>query len=82
MGKFIPDDDMRAKLGELGGVVEVCDPTGRTLGYFVPSVPSDSYTRAVYDWAKAEVSDEELDRASKETGGRTLAEIKKRLGWS
>ena len=79
MGKFVPDDDMRAKLGALSGVVEVCDPSGRTIGYFVPS---DTYTRAVYDWAKTEVTDEELNRVRQETGGSTLADIKKRLGWS
>lgn len=34
----------------------------------------------LYEEAKASVTDEELDRASKETGGRTWPEIRKRLG--
>jgi hypothetical protein len=78
MSKIVLDDATRAKLAGLTGPVEVCAPDGKTIGLFVPS---DDFTRSVYDWAKAEVSDEELDRVSRETGGRTLAEIKKRLGW-
>ena len=34
----------------------------------------------LYDEANSSVTDEELDRASKETGGRTWPEIRKRLG--
>ncbi len=34
----------------------------------------------LYDQANESVTDEELDRASKETGGRTWPEIRKRLG--
>jgi hypothetical protein len=79
MSKIILDDVMRAKLGGLTEPAEVCAPDGRTIGHFVPS---DEYIKLVYAWAKAEVSDEELDRVSRESGGSSLAESKKRLGWS
>jgi hypothetical protein len=79
VSKIIFDDAMRAKLAGLSEPVEVCAQDGRTIGHFVPS---DEYIRSVYEWAKSEVSDEELNRVSQETGGRALAEIKKRLGWS
>lgn len=79
VSKIILDEAMRAKLAGLSGPVEVCAPDGRLIGLFVPS---DEFVRSVYDWAKSEVTDEELDRVSRETGGCTLAEFKKRQGWS
>jgi hypothetical protein len=79
MSKVILDDAMRAKLAGFREPVEMCTSDGRTIGHFVPS---DEFIRSVYDWAKSEVTDEELDRVSRETGGSTLQEIKKRLGWS
>ena len=36
MGKVILDDALRAKLNGLNEVVEVCEPTGRTVGVFLP----------------------------------------------
>jgi len=79
VSKIIFDDAMRAKLAGLSEPVEVCAQDGRTIGHFVPS---DDYIRSVYEWSKSEVTDDELDHVSRETGGHTLAEIKKRLGWS
>lgn len=79
MSKIILDDAMRERLAGLSEPVEMCAADGRTIGHFVPS---DEFIRSVYEWAKSEVTDEELDRVRRETGGRTLAEIKKRLGWS
>lgn len=79
MSKIILDDATRAKLSGLSGPVEVCSSDGKTIGHFMPS---DEFIRSVYDWARTEVDDEELERVSRETGGRTLGEIKKRLGWA
>jgi hypothetical protein len=77
MSAIVLDDDLKAKLNGLKETVEVQDATGRSVGHFVPH---EEYVRLVYAWAKAEASDEELDRVRKETGGRTLSEIWKRLG--
>jgi hypothetical protein len=79
MSKVIVDDDLGAKLNGLEADVELCAPSGESLGFFVPR---DEYVKRVYAWAKAEVSDEELQRISEEPGGRPLADIWKRLGVS
>ena len=36
MSKLILDDDLRAKLNGLNETVEVCEPSGETVGQFVP----------------------------------------------
>ena len=50
--------------------VEVCDATGRVVGYFAPVATTEDYRRAT-----PPVSDDELDRRSKAGGGRSLTEI-------
>jgi len=50
--------------------VEVCDATGRTIGYFAPlATPGD------YRNTRPAVSDDELDSRSRAGGGRPLADI-------
>jgi hypothetical protein len=77
MSKVIIDDALGLKLGSCATTVELCDQTGRLLGHFIPvrqaeiiALPDDGcpYTEA------------ELRAARGETGGRTLAEIRKSLG--
>jgi hypothetical protein len=77
--KVILDADLRAKLNGVNRQLELCDESGRTVGHFLPD---DVYRQLLYTWANAQVTDEELDRASRETGGRPLAEIWRRLGRS
>jgi hypothetical protein len=77
MSKIVLDDDLKAKLNGLNKTMEVEDGSGRLVGQFVPQ---EEYLKLIYAWAKAEVSDEELNRVRKETGGRTLSEIWSRLG--
>jgi hypothetical protein len=77
MNKVIVDRTLRSKLDNLDVELELCDESGRTLGYFVPA---DQYDRSLYDWAKAQISDEELERRLQEPGGRTTAEVLARLG--
>lgn len=78
MGKAIVlDNDLKAKLNGLSETVPVCEPDGTTVGQFVPQ---DEYLRLLYRWANDQVTDEELDRASRETGGRPLGEIGRRPG--
>ena len=79
MSKIILDDDLRKRLNGLTEPVELCDESGRVLGLITPY---DDFIRETYEWAKTEVTDEELDRASQEPGGSTLAEFKKQMGWA
>jgi hypothetical protein len=76
MSKVIVDDELRAKLNGLDSDTEFCDPDGKPLGFFVAA---EDYKKMVYAWLDAQVSDEDLERASQETGGRPLAEIWKDL---
>jgi hypothetical protein len=55
--------------------VELCDPSGRILGQFVPGGPFK-----MKESDQCPYSEEELERMRTATGGRTLAEIWKDLG--
>jgi hypothetical protein len=60
--------------------LEICDPSGQTLGRFLPEA---LYHKLVYALAAAQrppLSPEEVERRRKETGGRSLSEIWQRLG--
>ena len=50
--------------------IEVCDTSGRRLGYFAPLATADDYLNA-----RSAVSEDELDRRSLAGGGRPLADI-------
>lgn len=50
--------------------VEVCDTSGRRLGYFAPLATADDYRNA-----RPGVSDAELDQRSATGGGRPLNDI-------
>jgi len=68
-----------ALLGQLGAgrrEAELCDPTGRRVGYFLPD---DVYRQLVCRWANAQVTDEELERCRNETDSYTTAEVLDRL---
>lgn len=63
--------------------LELCDKDGRSLGHFVGHFePSPGITREAYDWARAEIPEEEIQRAFQEPGGLTTAELLERLGRS
>lgn len=79
MNQIILDDELRAKLNGLSTTVEVRDAAGDTVGQFVPQ---HEYVKLVYAWAKAEVTEDELDAASREPGGLPLSEVLKRMGAS
>jgi hypothetical protein len=57
--------------------LELCDERGVTVGHFLPESTFRTY---FYAWLNAQVSDEEIERLSREQGGKTLAEIKSGLG--
>lgn len=76
MNKVVLDEPLRAKLQGLAEQVELHDESGQILGQFLPQ---QVYHRLVCEWAKAQVSDDELDRIRREPGGRTTAEVLQRL---
>jgi hypothetical protein len=69
MIRIIVDEAICDKLTEVGDRAELCDKSGRVIGFFQP-VPDDDY--AGYE---SPLSDEELDRRAREGGGRSLEEI-------
>ena len=79
MTKVILDEVLRAKLNGLQAEIELCDPSGETVGHFLPE---NRYQELVAALAKRPYTDEDLARFRQETGGRTLAEIWKSLGQS
>jgi hypothetical protein len=74
------DKELRDKSNGLTRVVIFTDEAGRNVGRFLPEAEYAKYMKWLYDRAKLMVTDEELDRARREPGGRTLAEIWERLG--
>ena len=67
MTKVVLDAAVLAKLGNLEDLVEFCDESGRTIGYFRPVV-----------WSLKDLSpfsDEEVEELRKQTGGRPLKDI-------
>ncbi len=77
MSKITLDPQLRSVLNGLDDQLEVCDETGKTVGHFLPDAV---YRRLVYDWVKAQSTEEELRQISQELGGKSLAEIWARLG--
>jgi hypothetical protein len=70
------NDAFRALVPDLTAKVAFCDDSGKVVGYYVPA---NQPSAEVYAWAKAQFSQEQLDRASQQTGGRTWQEIKRDL---
>jgi hypothetical protein len=79
MTKVVLDDSFKAKLNGLQDQLELRDELGHILGYFIPATSHDP---SLYARVHSPISDEELERRSNETGGRTLAQIWTRLGQS
>jgi hypothetical protein len=77
MNQLTLDPNLRAKLNGLDEKVEVLDEQGKTVGHFLPTA---LYHKLACAWANAQVTDEELDTASHEPGGKSLAVIWKDLG--
>ena len=70
MTRITLDPAALANLDRLTEPVEVCDTSGRVVGYFHPAADERLY-RSV----QVPFTDEELDRFEQEPGGRSLAEI-------
>ena len=68
------DLNLAAKLHATPAGSELCDPTGRVVGYFLPAT-----TQPFVTGIKSPISQEELARRLNEQGGRSLAEFWKEL---
>lgn len=66
------------QLEKLSGAEDarICDSAGRLVGHFLSE---ELYRRLLYDWANAQVTDEELERRRRSPEGRQLSEIFARL---
>jgi hypothetical protein len=74
MTRLTIDDALGSQLAGQQGCVELCDPSGKTIGFFTPLVPGSQPQRL-----EPKVSEEELDRREKEEQTYSTAEVKARL---
>jgi hypothetical protein len=58
VSKVVIDDALITQLNCPSGSVEVCDSTGRMVGY---AVSAEEFHRLVYAWAKAEFAEDDAD---------------------
>jgi hypothetical protein len=73
MQRIVLDDQTRLKLRGLSGPTELCDSSGRPLGYFISP---ESYMKLLDALEGHQAADRaELERISKEPGGRSLQAI-------
>ncbi len=70
MTQITLDAGLAGKLRDLAQTVELCDPSGRVLGRFVPLIdPAD------WEPTEPEISEEELDRREQSTEWCTTEEV-------
>ncbi len=77
MTRVVIDAQTWANLSGENGLLELCDPSGRTLAYFLPvvrvGIAEGGKVRSPY-------TDEELEQRRRQKGARTLAEFWKEHG--
>jgi hypothetical protein len=74
MSTYILPDKVAAELAQLGETAQLCDASGRSLGYFVPVVDPSHY-----EIIGPEPTDEELAEIEKSTEWYTTAEVLRHL---
>ena len=79
MTRVVVDATFSSKLGHVDRLAEVCDETGRVLGYFHPLVQS---TESAAGKVRSPFSDEEIHQRRQQDAGRPLGEILEDLGRS
>lgn len=79
MKPVILDDNLRAKLNGLNEILPVCEPDGRTVGWYIPE---EVYQRILMESAKAMFASDEATAARNEARDdyksgrtRTTAEV-------
>jgi hypothetical protein len=70
MTRIILDAGVSSKLQGLSQPAELCDPSGRTLGRFVPLIDMSEW-----EAVSPEVTEEELDRREQERESYTTEEV-------
>jgi len=70
MTRLLLDAELAGRLGGAKEDLQLCDPAGKVVGIFVPA-PAN----AMYQSASIPFTEEELDAAEQEPGGRSLAAI-------
>ena len=73
MNKVILNQAALTKLNQLKEGAEICDKTGRVVGFFTPAVDSSLYE------VENPPSEEELDAIEQQLDGRPLADIMRDL---
>jgi hypothetical protein len=68
--------ELETQLNGLGERVELHNPEGKLIGYFVSP---EAYTKLLYAYAKTLINEEELEKARKQPGVRTTAQVIERL---
>jgi hypothetical protein len=68
--KITVDDALRTRLHDFRLPLELCDESGRVLGYLRPAADP-----SLYKGVHCPVSEAELDRRSQMGGGRPLADV-------
>lgn len=76
MTRITVNETLLNQLGSRCEEAELCDATGRRVGYFLPDIV---YRQLVCRWANTQVTDEELERCRQETESFTTAEVLERL---
>lgn len=69
MMRLSVDAAFQAKLTQAGGPLEICDQSGRTIGFFQPT-PLPGTLKELSPF-----SDEEIEQLAKQREGRPLADI-------
>jgi hypothetical protein len=78
MTKIVVDEPLRSKLHDLKDPAELCDESGQTVGHFLP--PQLYHSLLYKALEEPGLTPEEIERRLAKPGGRSLAEIWKRLG--
>jgi hypothetical protein len=74
MPQILLDANLSAQLHNVTGCVELCDPTGRVIGRFVPLIDMSQW-----EPASPAVSDEELQRRAQSTEWYSTEEVLEHL---
>jgi hypothetical protein len=76
MTTVIVDKELTDKLKAIEHKAVLCDESGSTVGWFLPEA---EYMKKMYERARQMFTDEELERARRQPGGFTTAEVLEHL---
>jgi len=82
MDKLTLDFQTASTLKQYHNGVELTDPAGHVLGYFVPIPDAPAAAcddPAIYAWLRAQITDEEIERRREKPLGHTTAEVLAKL---